>query len=70
MSRRQAAALARTSGAELENDDRIAWQSSRTVNGIRAPLPLTEAQAWNEAHKLRVIKRMQQDFTALTRSRR
>lgn len=49
LTRAQAQGLARTSGATLENDDRVAWQSARTRNGILAPLPLTEAQAWREA---------------------
>ncbi len=37
-------------GAPLENFDRTAYQSARCKDGHRAELPLTFAEAWEEAH--------------------
>lgn len=36
--------------AALENADRAAYQSARCINGYLAPMPLTLAEAWEEAH--------------------
>lgn len=62
--------LAKDSGASLENDDRIRWQSARTRNGVVAPLPLTEAQAWSEANKRTLLLRMRRGVVTDIRNRR